>query len=334
MAIHSRHRGRLSLTLSAAAVFTGALMLAAPAGVVGQDEGQAGCGTVPLDIELIIDRSGSMGMTELATGTPPRVRLHYAREAAAQLVDALDANGGVGEGQRHHVGLTTFGDLGVAVTNVVLGDSPAGTLKSVIGGLEPGKGTPLRQAMAAGAADMTANARTTDFGLAVEHVIVILSDGRPNPDDTTASGARPTAADVSAFRAAAESVYSIAIGEGGEGLSLVDLDLMESLAKDASNFHHIVDASDLPALFSDIFQDMSCPSPSPTPTPEPAATPTPTPQGGVLAETSQPGLPATSTVEGASQDGGLPLVVGLLVVAALIGAASDVLRRGAVNRRG
>jgi hypothetical protein len=321
MAVQWR-QARLWFVLPAAALLlTWVLALGAPGILAVQGPAPDGCGLVPLDVELVIDRSGSMGQEEWATGDPPQVRLFYAKAAANQLVASLDANGGVGAGQRHHVGLTSFGDYGVAVTNVSLGGSSAATVGAAIDGLSPGAGTPLREGMAAGAADMVANGRTTDFGLDVERVIVILSDGRPNPDDTGPTGSRPTAAQISAFQASSDVVYSIAVGEGGTNLSAVDLPLMQSLAKDASRYRHVVEGSDLPALFEDIFQELTCPTAPPTEPPPAAGSPTPT--GEVLAETGEPTLPPTATSVGPLAGvGAWGLPVLLLVVASLAAAAT------------
>lgn len=216
-----------------------------------------GCGRKPLDVELIIDRSGSMGETQWATDG--HVRLYWAKQAADGLVDSLDATGGVGGGSNlHHVGLTRFGN-GAASVVLPLGTSSASTVKSSIDGLTAAGNTPLRQGMATGAGDMNANGQASRNGLPVKHVIILLSDGRPNPDNTNASGARPTQANIDAFRAAADVVYSIAVGQGGTGLSQVDLPLMESLAKPTPGaYRHVVQGSDLPALFDGIFEDIAC----------------------------------------------------------------------------
>lgn len=216
----------------------------------------AGCGLKPLDVELIIDRSGSMGDTQFSSGG--HVRLYWAKQAADDLVDSLDATGGVGGGSNlHHVGLTVFSGTTASV-NLALGTSSAATVKSHIDALTASGNTPLRQGMAAGAGDMTANGEASRGGLAVKHVIIILSDGRPNPDNTGPTGGRPTAAQIDSFRASADSVYSIAVGEGGTGSSQVDLALMQSLAKPASGYHQVIDGNDLPSLFGDIFEDIAC----------------------------------------------------------------------------
>ncbi len=217
----------------------------------------AGCGLKPLDVELIVDRSGSMGDSQFNSGG--HARMYWAQHAADGLVDSLDATGGVGGGSNlHHVGLTVFSGTTASV-NLALGTSSASTVKSHIDALVASGNTPLRQGMAAGAGDLAANGEASRGGLAVKHVIILMSDGRPNPDNTGPTGGRPTQANIDSFRASADVVYSIAIGEGGTGASQVDLALMESLAKPTPGaYHQVVDANGLPSLFSDIFEQIAC----------------------------------------------------------------------------
>jgi uncharacterized repeat protein (TIGR01451 family) len=197
-----------------------------------------------------------MGDTQYQSGG--HVRLYWAKQAADDLVDSLDATGGIGGGSNlHHVGLTTYSGTTASV-NLALGTSSASTVKSHIDALTASGNTPLRQGMAAGAGDMTANGEASRSGLPVKHVIIILSDGRPNPDNTGPTGGRPTSAQIADFRGAADVVYSIAVGQGGTGASAVDLALMQSLAKPASAYHQVLDGNDLPSLFSDIFEEIAC----------------------------------------------------------------------------
>ncbi|HEX7472338.1 MAG TPA: vWA domain-containing protein [Candidatus Limnocylindrales bacterium] len=244
---------------TAGLLFSSAASVAASGATEGAGHGQAnvatdqsGCGLIPLDVELIIDRSGSMGDNK----SDGHTRLYWAKHAADQLVDNLDGNGGVGAGDRHHVGVTSFNET-TGHVDVSLDGSSASAVKSAINALDSTGDTPLAQGMAAGAADMSANGRTSEFGLSVQHVIIILSDGRPWPDKAPA---RPSAGQIGSFRASADSVYSIAIGQGGTTgtANEVDLALMQSLAKPASGYFNVTSASDLPALFGDIFTSIAC----------------------------------------------------------------------------
>ena len=262
---NDRHRTLAALTRTVGvAVATAGLLFASAASVAASGAAEAadhsrsniavdqGCGLIPLDVELIVDRSGSMG-TNSSNG---HTRMYWAQDAADQLVDSLDTNGGVGTGQNHHVGVTSFHNT-TAHVDLSLDGANAAAVKAAIDGLTASGNTPLAAGMAAGAGDMAANGRTTDSGLDVQHVIIILSDGRPWPDGAPA---RPSAGQISSFKGSADSIYSIAIGQGGTAgtANEVDLALMASLAKPASGYFNVTSASDLPALFADIFTSIAC----------------------------------------------------------------------------
>jgi uncharacterized membrane protein len=237
------------------------------------------CGTVPLDVEIIVDSSGSMSSNY--SGSPSHTRLYWAQAAATQLVSQLDANGGVGGASGlHHVGLTKFSGTTATVVQA-LGTATASQMSSSIAGLSASGNTPFKTGMSVGATDLTAHARAT-----ANHVIIFLSDGRPNPDQSGRDGLvatnsnyqRPTQSDLDAFRGSAGTIFSIAIGTGGgSGSNLVDLGLMKLLAKGPSTYYNVVDSSLLPTLFSSIFVSIACPTATPTPTDVPTATPTDVP---------------------------------------------------------
>jgi hypothetical protein len=263
---NDRHRKMTALTRSvgsalatAGLLFASATSVAASgaAGGAGQPLAniavdQSGCGLIPLDIELIIDRSGSMG----SNSSDGHTRMYWAQHAADQLVASLDANGGVGSGQNHHVGVTSFHNT-TANVDLALDGADALAVKAAIDGLTSSGNTPLAAGMSAGAGDMAANGRDTESGLSVQHVIIILSDGRPWPDGAPA---RPDAGQLASFKSSADSIYSIAIGQGGTSHTAneVDLALMASLAKPASGYFNVTSASNLPALFGDIFSSIAC----------------------------------------------------------------------------
>ncbi len=307
--------------IASAALLAGALILPSGAAASSPRTAQTDsndCGLVPLDVELILDRSDSMGGN--STGSPKHPRIYWEKAAADQLVDDLDSNGGVGGSGRHQVGVASFGDK-TATVDLALGGSSAGDAKAAIDGIATSGNTPLKEGMAAGAGDLSAHGRDKAFGLNVKHVIVILSDGHPNPESS-----RPSSGEIASFQSSADLVFSIAIGEGGQDTSQVDLPLMQSLAKPDSGYHHVVDASDLTSLFSDIFETIACPTPGPTatPTPKPTATPThrptPSPSGEVQGATGTPRvtLPPTDTdVNGtcSTDNGGLRLALAALGLA-------------------
>jgi hypothetical protein len=228
----------------------------------------------PLDIVLIIDRSGSMDNV-----TDGKTRLGWANDAANNLVDALDANGGVGGASGlHHVGLTTYGgSITTGVTrDLQLGASDATAVHAAIDvwdGTDGSGNTPLRQGIADGADNLLDGDRDFVDGVAVLQVLILLSDGKSNPNNETATGAKPTAADITAFKAAADQTFGVAIGPEGQGDSLnsPDLPLMHALSNpDPANFFHVVNASDLPDLFDAIAEDLLCGDIHIDKTPDPA----------------------------------------------------------------
>ncbi len=223
------------------------------------------CGTNPLDVEIVLDTSGSMSSNK--SGTPSHTRLYWAQAAATQLVSDLDSHGGVGT--LHHVGLTTFSGTTASV-KLALGTSTAAQVDAAISALTAGGNTPFKTGMAAGAKDLTDHARTID---GIKHVIIFLSDGRPNPDGPNTgwgngTSQRPTEASANTFKDAADEVITIAIGAGGTGSSAVDLTLMQNLAKpnDSSHHYNVLDSSLLPTLFTSIFTQIACPAPDVTST--------------------------------------------------------------------
>jgi uncharacterized repeat protein (TIGR01451 family) len=225
--------------------------------------GAQGCGIVPLDVELIIDASGSMGTN--SSGSPAHTRMYWAQQAAGQLVDSLNTTGGVGGAGIHHVGVTRFSGATSSVA-LALGTSSATNVKAAVDSLTATGNTPLKTGMATGAADMNANARNAVGGI-VQRVIIFLTDGRPNPDGptngsyATSNGSqRPTLANATSFLGSADIVYSIAVGTGGSsGAQVVDLGLMQLLDKPNGHYYNVVDASNLGSLFADIFTEISCP---------------------------------------------------------------------------
>jgi len=223
--------------------------------VVGVDSGNTGtvtssacrglCGELPnqdFDVMIVLDDSSSMGSNRSAGQT----RTFWAKKAANELMDSLEAARGT-----QRVGAVKYsGDYRSPTAAVVL--SPLTTdftaVRTAIAPLAGNGGnTPLKQGMALGASTLQAGARP-----GVTQVLVFVSDGRANPDTITT--ARPTPAEVAAFRSVADQVYAVAIGAGGTGASNPDLPLMRSLSKPTDDDHsfHVVDASDLPDVFRQI----------------------------------------------------------------------------------
>lgn len=224
--------------------------------VVGVNSGDTGvvtsaacrglCGELPdtpFDVVMVLDTSGSM-----QTMSSGQTRLYWAKKAANELIDSLEDARGV-----QRVGLVRYSGLWSDVLPPPAEElSPLttdfGAVRAEIATLVGSGYTPLKQGMAMGTSVVTADPRP-----GVTEVIVLLSDGAPCPDN---SNTRPNAGEINTFKASADQVYSVAIGQGGSSgnCSLVDLGLMTSLAKpdDGTHYFNVVDASNLPDVFRQI----------------------------------------------------------------------------------
>jgi hypothetical protein len=212
-------------------------------GVVTSSACRGLCGELPadnFDVVLTMDTSGSMN-----TGSAGETRLFWAKAAANELVDSLEASNGT-----HRVALVRYsGNVTDPLVSEILSPLTATfpTIRTEIAGLTGAGNTPLKQGMAKGQ-EAIAGARARAI-----KVHIILSDGRPWPDNATT---RPTGAEVAAFKDSADQVYSVVIGEGGAPgtSSAVDPVLMRSLAKPDDDDHYlrVIDSSELPDVFRQI----------------------------------------------------------------------------------
>lgn len=274
-AARDERRGVGLLAFVSIGILLASLMIGAHASPAAAVDQSADC-LRPLDIVMVIDRSGSMAEV---TGT--QSRLQWAKDAANNLVNGLDAQGGVGGSGLHQVGLSTYGN-DTTTRNIQLGSSGAAAIHAAINGPTPNGNTPLRQGMAEGADNMADGDRVAVDGVAVLHVLIFLSDGRPNPD-SLAPGSRPSASDIAAYLAAADQTYGIAIGPAGQGNATTapDLALMNAISSPpgssngsgdfvGGNYRHVVDAASLPNLFASIKDELLCGDIQIEKTPDPA----------------------------------------------------------------
>ncbi|MGZ8719654.1 MAG: VWA domain-containing protein, partial [Aeromicrobium sp.] len=226
--------------------------------VVGVNEGNTGvvqsaackgyCGILPdtpFDVMIVLDTSGSM-----LTNSNGQTRLHWAKESANQLITSLETARGVQRvgAVRYSGNVTSTTPPPASVVSPLTSDFTS--VRTAINGLTGNGNTPLKQGMALGASTLNSGARA-----GVTQVIVFVSDGRPWPDGSTT---RPNSTELASFRASADQIYSIAIGQGGSSSSAVDLPLMRSLAKPdvSTHFFNVVEASNLPDVFQQIAVDL------------------------------------------------------------------------------
>jgi hypothetical protein len=233
------------------------------------------CGAAPLtvnDVELVIDKSGSMGGNY--SGTPSEPRIYWAKLAANQLVTDLANNGGIGA-TGNRVGITTFS--GTTAQSLGTWSFTAAQLATTINAIGARDNTPTALGMQTATDDLNTHARNA-VGGAVKRVVIFLSDGRPNPDlgpnglpATSAAGnQRPTQADITAYLGSADVAYSILIGTSPYYYSIPhgppldpninDPAMMKLLATPDQPlaippliyYYNVVDASGLPSVFHQI----------------------------------------------------------------------------------
>lgn len=178
----------------------------------------------PIDLMLVIDRSGSM------SGQP----IVDAKAAAIAFVDFLDLG-------TDRVGLASFES--VASLDVPLTHNGE-TVKTAINNLIASGGTAIGEGVAVGHSQLIANATP-----GVTPVLVVLSDG------VNGSGRDPLTA-ANAAKAEGIKVVTIGLGFGA------DEDLMRAMASTENDFHFAPSSTDLEAIFTSIANSI-CRSPLP-----------------------------------------------------------------------
>ena len=202
--------------------------------------GGGDCTTVgfPVDVMLVLDKSGSMAQTY---GTPPLKNIEYAKAAAQDFVDLLR------DGDRDRAGLISFGGSDKAYPeknvylNMALGHMDASgkaLLQSAIGGLSASGLTPLGEAI------YKANKQFVSGRPEVDWFQVLLSDGDP----TTFIGRDP----LPAAQQAAD--MGITIFVIGLSVSTEHKDLLEDIAAVTGGTYY--DAPN-PAALHAIFQEIA-----------------------------------------------------------------------------
>ena len=188
--------------------------------------------TNPTDIALVLDRSGSM------TGTP----LASMKTGAKTFIDIIsEATGGaptgeIGSGSR--IGIVSFADTAIQNTQMI---TSVDTLKNAVDGLTAGGSTNHADAF-------TKATELFDPASTNAKVIVMFTDG-----NTTAGG--PPAPVAAAARAQGIIIYCIGL-LGSDG---VDVNALNDWATDPNATHVAVtpDASELEELFAELAANIS-----------------------------------------------------------------------------
>jgi Ca-activated chloride channel homolog len=168
----------------------------------------------PLDLALVIDRSGSMSG-----------RIEYAQQAAAGIVERL--------GEQDHVALVQYDDSAqVVVASVAMDAKGKAAMRTAIQGISLGGGTNLHGGLVLGRDEVQRVATQGQVGR-----VILLSDGQANIGVVDPQQIASTA------RNAAN--HGTRITTVGIGLDYNE-DLMEAIAESGrGNYHYVKEAKDL-----------------------------------------------------------------------------------------
>lgn len=183
----------MALVLSLALFALPAVAAQAHALEVEPVEGQV-CGEA--DVVLVLDRSGSMGGSALAS----------AKSAAKTFVDVLN----VSSDQAASASFASSASLQQGLTNNFT------AVKDAIDGITSGGSTCIACGIDVAQDELDANGRATS-----NHVIVLLSDGSPNVGDTLVA--------ASAAKAKGTTIFTVGIGGA-------DVSLMQDIASEEDFF--------------------------------------------------------------------------------------------------
>ena len=183
--------------------------------------------TTPVDVLLVIDRSGSM------QGQP----LIDEKAAAQNFVDLMDF-------AQDQVGLVSFSDNGTLDQSLTLDGN---VVKSAIASLDSGGYTNMTEALVLAQAELTSERHDTT----ARPVILFMSDGVPAGGDTAALAL----AAAQEAKDAGTRIFTI-------GLGSVDTNLMRQLASEPGDYYFAPASADLNAIYHAIAEVVLCGEPT------------------------------------------------------------------------
>lgn len=198
-------------------------------GIAGAQNGDFDdlCEAVPLDVVLVLDRSGSMSLDPDGDGT---TKLEDLQAAATAFVDRLTAT--------DRVGLVSFADAATLDSSLT---DDFGSVKTAINGLVATGSTNLPDGVDTGHNEITANGRAD-----ATPILVVLSNGIPTVADSETQAQQAKDAGI--------RVVTIAFGTDA------DDSLMEAMASEpkSNNFFDAPTGADIDGVFETITQEI-CP---------------------------------------------------------------------------
>jgi len=182
----------------------------------------------PIDVMLIIDRSGSMKFD----GIDPEQPLTQAKSGAATFIDGLSP-------LTDKAGVVTY-SAATTLNSALSSDLFA--VKSSFASVAAAGGTNISEAINKATEEMTANGR-----IGTKHVMILLSDGVPEVEGVSTAAASAAAVTQSSIaKSLGTVIYTIGLG------AHVNPTLMKQIASQPSNYYFAPTGADLTAIYQSI----------------------------------------------------------------------------------